>query len=212
MKKNWKKRLLLFILSLVLASSIISPSFTLALGNFDLSSVVVQTPINEYQADLAPGVKEKHYSFEGKDGKKIESFVVEVDTSNPTVSIEAGTPDDGEAFGLQPVRQQANAANGENHKVVAAVNADFYNMATGVPVGVVYKDGKAIKAQSGQEWNFFGIKKTGDAVIGNNAEYDGMKDQLQEALGGNAILVKDSLYARFGTIDDRFRSSKCFKP
>lgn len=191
MKKNWKKRLLLFILSLVLASSIISPSFTLALGNFDLSSVVVQTPINEYQADLAPGVKEKHYSFEGKDGKKIESFVVEVDTSNPTVSIEAGTPDDGEAFGLQPVRQQANAANRENHKVAAAVNADFYNMATGVPVGVVYKDGKAIKAQSGQQWNFFGIKKTGDAVIGNNAEYEGLKDQLQEALGGNAILVKD---------------------
>ena len=75
--------------------------------------------------------------------KKIESFVVDVDVQNPSVSIEAGTPNDGAAFGLQPVRQQANAANGDNHKVVAAVNSDFYNMATGEPIGVVYKDGRA---------------------------------------------------------------------
>ncbi len=191
MRKNWKKRILPIILSFALASSIVSPSLTSALGSFDLSSAVVKTPINEYQASLAPGVKEKKYSFEGKDGKRIESFVVDVDVHNPSVSIEAGTPNDGAAFGLQPVRQQANAANGDNHKVVAAVNADFYNMATGEPLGVVYKDGQAVKAQNGGSWKFFGMKKSGEAVIGGSTEYEGMKDQLQEALGGNAILVKN---------------------
>lgn len=178
-------------LSLALAGSLISPSITSALGGYDLNSVVVQTPINEYQADLAPGVKEKHYSFEGKDGKKIESFVVDVDLQNPSVSIEAGTPNDGTRFGLQPVRQQAKAANSENHTVVAAVNADFYNMATGEPLGIVYKDGQAVKAQNGTNWRFFGIKKSGEAIIGDATEYEGIKDQLQEALGGNAILVKN---------------------
>lgn len=192
MRKTWKKSLLPITLSFALVSSIVAPSITNALGSFDLSSALVQTPINEYQADLAPGVKEKHFSFEGKDGKKIESFVVDVDVHNPSVSVEAGTPNDGSAFGLQPVRQQAAAADGNSHKVVAAVNADFFNMATGEPNGVVYKDGQGVKSQYTNSWRFFGIKKTGEAVIGDSAEYEGMKDQLQEALGGNAILVRNA--------------------
>ncbi|MBM7691665.1 uncharacterized protein YigE (DUF2233 family)/predicted phosphodiesterase [Peribacillus deserti] len=191
MRRNRNKRILPFTLSFVLASSIFSPGYTSALGDFDLSSTLIQTPINEYRSDIAPGVLEKHYSFEGRDGKKIESFVVDVDFQNPSVAIEAGTPNDGPAYGLQPVRQQANAANGANHKVVAAVNADFYNMATGEPHGVVYKDGQAVKALNAASHKFFGVKKSGEAVIGDASEYVGMKDQLQEALGGNAILVKN---------------------
>ena len=191
MRKGWKRRFLPVTLSMALVGSIISPSLTSALGSFDLNSPIVQTPINEYRTDLAPGVVEKHYSFEGKDGKKIESFVVDVDVHNPSAAIEAGTPNDGTAFGLQPVRQQAAAADSENHKVVAAVNADFYNMATGEPNGIVYKDGQAVKAQYTPSEKFFGITKSGEAVIGDGALYEGMKDQLQEALGGNAILVKN---------------------
>jgi trimeric autotransporter adhesin len=191
MRKRWKKKILPTMLAFILAGSTLSPSLTSALGTFDLQSPIVQTPINQYKADLAAGVTEKHYSFEGKDGKKLESFVVEVDVHNNNLSIEAGTPNDGPAFGLQPVRQQAAAADGENHRVVAAVNADFYNMATGEPNGIVYKDGQAVKGKAGSSWNFFGIKKSGEAVIGTNAEYEGIKDQIQEALGGNAILVKN---------------------
>lgn len=191
MKNIVKKKVLPVALALTVISSTISPGITSALGEFDLTSEVVQTPINEYRADLAPGVKEKHYSFEGKEGKKIQSFVVDVDLHNPNVAIEAGTPNDGDAFGLQPVRAQANAANAENHKVVAAVNADFYNMATGEPHGIVYKDGRAIKDYIGRTWNFFGIKKDGGAIIGNASDYETIKTNLNEALGGNAILVKN---------------------
>ncbi|WP_462410768.1 phosphodiester glycosidase family protein [Neobacillus sp. Marseille-QA0830] len=192
MRRGWKRRFLPVTLSMALAGSVVSPGLTSALGSFDLSSPIVQSPINEYRADIAPGVVEKHYSFEGKDSKKIESFVVDVDVHNPSVAIEAGTPNDGTAFGLQPVRQQASAADSENHKVVAAVNADFYNMATGEPIGIVYKDGQAVKTQYSSSQRFFGITKSGQAVIGDGALYEGMKDQLQEALGGNAILVKNS--------------------
>ncbi|MFE1245476.1 hypothetical protein ACFW35_15200 [Fictibacillus sp. NPDC058756] len=158
MKNSWKMKLLPSALALSVISSSISPGLTSALGEFDLTSEIVQTPINEYRADLAPGVKEKHYSFEGKEGKKIESFVVDVDVHNPNVSIEAGAPNDEDGFGLQPVRAQANAADAESHKVVAAVNADFYNMATGEPHGIVYKVGRIIKDYNNRTWNFFGIK------------------------------------------------------
>ncbi|MQR97328.1 phosphodiester glycosidase family protein [Fictibacillus phosphorivorans] len=191
MKNHWKK-LFPTVLALSLMSPTLSPGSAIALGEFDLDSEIIQTPINEYRADIAPGVQEKHYSFLNKEGKKIESFVVEVDVHNSNVSIEAGTPNDENGFGLQPVRAQANAASEENHQVVAAVNADFYNMATGEPHGVVYKDGRAIKGTSGRTWNFFGIKKDGTAVIGNPSEYESIKVDLQEALGGNAILVRNS--------------------
>ena len=98
MKKEWRKRIVPISLSLVMASSIMIPNAS-ALGTFDVNSSIIQTPINEYQVDLAPGVKEKHYSFEGTDGKRMESFVVDVDVQNPNVAIEAGTPNDGDAFG-----------------------------------------------------------------------------------------------------------------
>ena len=86
-----KKRILAVTLSAVLAGSIFSPLNASALGGFDLQSTVVQTAINEYEAVLAPGVTEKHYTFEGKDGKKIESFVIDVDRQTPNISIVAGT-------------------------------------------------------------------------------------------------------------------------
>ena len=183
-----KKRILAVTLSAVLAGSIFSPLNASALGGFDLQSAVVQTAINEYEAVLAPGVTEKHYTFEGKNGKKIESFVIDVDRQTPNLSIVAGTA----STGLQPVRKQAASADGENHRVVAAVNADFFNFSTGEAVGIVHKNGQAVKTENSIiPHYFFGITKSGEAVIGGSEEYEGIKDQLQEALGGNAILVKD---------------------
>ncbi|MDQ0413311.1 phosphodiester glycosidase family protein [Mesobacillus stamsii] len=191
MKKKWGKGFKATVVYALMASTLISPASTFALGNFDLNSQVIQTPINQYNANLASGVTEKHYSFENKEGQKLESFVVEVDKQDPTIAIEAGTPNNGTAFGLQPVRKQAEAATGENHTVVAAVNADFYNMATGEPLGYVYKDGQPVKDKSLSSQEFFAIKKSGEAVIGTPGEFEGMKDQIKEALGGNAILVKN---------------------
>ncbi|KSU81937.1 Exopolysaccharide biosynthesis protein [Fictibacillus enclensis] len=191
MKIRWKRKMAPSALVLALVTSAIIPDTVTALGEFHLTSPLIKTPINEYTADLAPGVQEKHYSYENQEGKKIESFVVDVDLQHPGVSVEAGTPNDKGAYGLQPVRAQAKAADSENHKVVAAVNADFYNMATGEPLGVIYKDGRAVKEKNMNGWNFFGIKKSGQAIIGNASEYEGLKAELKEALGGNAILVKN---------------------
>lgn len=159
MKIRWKRKMAPSALVLALVTSAIIPDTVTALGEFHLTSPLIKTPINEYTADLAPGVQEKHYSYENQEGKKIESFVVDVDLQNPGVSVEAGTPNDKDAYGLQPVRAQAKAADSENHKVVAAVNADFYNMATGEPHGVIYKDGRAVKEKNMNGWNFLASRK-----------------------------------------------------
>ncbi len=190
--ENRKRRILGVSLSAMLAGSMFAPLNASALGPFDLHSTVVHTAINQYEETLAPGVTEKHYTFEGKDGKKIESFVIDIDRQTPNLSIEAGTPNDGTAYGLQSVQKQAASADRENHRVIAAVNADFFYFTNGEPVGIVHKNGQALKTDYNHNHYFFGITKSGEALIGGSEEYEGIKDQLQEALGGNAILVKNS--------------------
>lgn len=187
------RKIVAAVLSVLLTVGLFSPLHASALGPFELQhSSIVTRAINQYTAPLAPGVTEKHYTFEGRNGKKIESFVIDIAPKAPNISIEVGTPNDGLTFGLQPVSLQAASANGKNGKVVAAVNGDFFRFATGEPIGVVHKNGQAIKTENSIDNHyFFGITQSGEAVIGDSAAYAAIKEQLKEALGGNAILVKD---------------------
>ncbi len=176
--------------SILFASNVLNPVTASALGGFDLNSSVISNAINEYSVDIAPGVSESRYSFEDREGKMTEAFVVEMDMDNPEVSIEAGTPNNGVIFGTQTVRQQAAAESQEGHMVVAAVNGDFYNMANGEPFGIVFKDGREVKPGMFSDWRFFAITKDRKAVIGDVNYYNKIKSNIKEALGGQAILVK----------------------
>ncbi|GAA0085837.1 hypothetical protein UT300007_22760 [Clostridium sp. CTA-7] len=190
MNKKIKMRIASLLVSLSVLINFIPPTSVKALGDFGISSPAISKPINNYSVKLAPGVTEKGYTFEDVTGKRVESFVIEVDINNKNVSIEAATPNDESAYGLQPVRKQAEALLAKGEQVVAGVNADFYNMATGEPVGIFVKDGVVIKEQA-PGWKFFGILKDGTPVIGDSNKFNEVKGNLEEALGGNAILVKN---------------------
>lgn len=175
-----------------LLANMVGPINVQALGNFDIKSSFISKEINEQRINIAPGITQKVYTFRDNDNKKQQMFVVEVNTKDENVSIEAGTPNNKDSFGMQPVSLQARAEGSEEEQVIAAVNGDFYYMVTGEPIGIVYKDGRAIKARHDPKWNFFGVLKDGTPVIGDGKKYDEVKGDLEEALGGNAILVKDS--------------------
>jgi exopolysaccharide biosynthesis protein len=82
----------------------------------------------------------------------------------------------------------------DSSKVVAGVNADFFNLETGIPMGILYKDGVAMKdsfstgkQQQGLSW--MGIpKKKRQVVMGSK---DSTRPVLQEAAGGGVYLVKN---------------------
>ncbi|KPU43700.1 hypothetical protein OXPF_31420 [Oxobacter pfennigii] len=190
--KKFTKKVICFTATTVLISNCVLGSVTsYALGGFNLKSKIVDKAINEYRVDIAPGVTESRYSFIGNDGKKREVFVTNIDMENNSVSIEAGTPYDGDSIGLQTVRGQADAATSYNHTVVAAVNGDFFNMSTGEPFGIIYKDGRAVRPNYYSTWRFFGITKDNKAVIGDMSYYSQIGVTLKEAIGGQAIIVKD---------------------
>jgi len=101
------------------------------------------------------------------------------------------------------VLDQANAAQAKrsnpenedyyipNYQIVAATNADGFNMSNGTPSGVLVMDGIEWNAPNGN--GFFGITKEGKAVIGTTEEYNTIyKDQIRDAVSGFGItLVKD---------------------
>ena len=69
--------------------------------------------------------------------------------------------------------------------IVAALNADYYNMATGQPTGALIIDGHSYNPVNGRY--YFGITEEGQAVISNSEDTEG----LAYAVGGGTLLVKD---------------------
>ena len=69
--------------------------------------------------------------------------------------------------------------------IVAALNADYYNMATGQPTGALIIDGKSYNPVNGRY--YFGITEEGQAVISNSEDTEG----LAYAVGGGTLLVKE---------------------
>ena len=72
--------------------------------------------------------------------------------------------------------------------IAAALNADYYNMATGQPTGLLIIDGTVYNPSSGGY--YFGIDKNGKALISNDKSEDALAE-LSYAVGGGSLLVKN---------------------
>ena len=95
--------------------------------------------------------------------------------------------DDASSWSLTPTTTQAKAyeKNHPGETVVAAINADFFNMGTGEPMGALVMNGKIICQANGR--NYFGVTKDGKAVIRSTPDLS----DLQTAVGGDVILVNN---------------------
>ena len=180
-----------------------------------LAGDYVEIEENPYYSDfnietsnLAPGVtQETHYATTADD-KQIVYYLATADLSNENVTVYANYNESDPSLGWQMSRviDQANAAQArygdpesdeyiENYQVVAAINGDGYNMATGKPGGLLVMNGIEYNAPNAN--GFFGITKEGKAVIGTTDEYNKTyKDQLRDGIGAFGVtLVKDGKIA-----------------
>ena len=157
---------------------------------------------------LAPGITHETRYASTADGKQLAYYVTTADLSNPYVTVYANYNENDPAKGwkMSRVLDQANAAQAkygnpeseqyvENYQVVAAINADGYNMATGEPGGLLVMNGTEYHPINSS--GFFGITKEGKAVIGTTAEYNSTyKGQLRDGVGAFGVtLVKDGKIA-----------------
>ena len=155
--------------------------------------------VSETAYDLAPGVTEYVTYTNVKDGtnQNIDYFC-EVDLSKAKImagysGMENILENQTINWRMQTVSDQVKDAQAyftrteqyADSTIVAALNADYYNMATGQPTGALIIDGKSYNPVNGRY--YFGITEEGKAVISNSADTQG----LAYAVGGGTLLVKE---------------------
>lgn len=117
--------------------------------------------IEQEKLQIAQGVAQETMTILSERGRQ-EAFIMDIDLQDPTTSIQAGLPN-GNVAAMTTVRDQANAAVAAGKQVVGAVNGDFFNTSTGVPIGNVIHNGNLLKSSSRET---FGITEDGQALIG----------------------------------------------
>ena len=152
------------------------------------------TVIADDQSTLAPGVTLNEVVAYNKNNQRVEMYVTTVDLSVETVQVKANYMDNqNDVFGLQALSDQVAAMEAnypEPFKIVAGINASYYNTTTGQPNGAFVMEGKDVSA-NGDGFAFFAVLKDGTYMIGAKGEYSKYKGQIQEAIGGQQHIVKD---------------------
>ncbi len=156
---------------------------------------------------IAPGVTQTVNQATNVNGQQIVFFTATADVNREDVSIFANyaNNDPSNGWEMSTVSSQLKAAiennkDVENYNPVVGVNASFYNMNNGQPIGQFMMGG--VEYQSGSS-NFFGIKKDGTPVIGTGADYAAIKGELVDAVSTGEMLVKDGKSLHPNNVGDR---------
>ena len=165
----------------------LKPSFTPPPGYHVISSK---------KSTIVPGVEETEIIYNTPDGQNpVSGFLVDINLGS-SVNIMAASKDYNKR-GVQTVRKMAEAAERETGRnIVAAINADLNWSGTGASHGPLIIDDTI---HTDIPAPFFGIKKNGEAVIGDGALYSEIKHELSQAVKGMGWLVRDGEVVATGT-------------
>ncbi len=211
MKKSRVKKLLSLILCVMMVFGILpSAVFAANTGN-GASGYTSETHdvFKHTESTLAPGVEQYiNYAY-AKDGNQMVYYVATADITRDDVVVQTSYLKQHEngVMGMEKLTNQIAYANqkysnpedsqyiSEYYNVVAGVNASFYNMTTGQPVGITYIDGVSFGTSSYD--NFFAILKDGKTAvidyaknIGNYVDDEG-NSTIWQAAAGSQWLVRD---------------------
>lgn len=144
---------------------------------------------------VSEGIRETDVHYLSKTGYAMHIFILEVDLNNPKLKVEAGTPYNVDGYAMQTVPDMAKYLEPAEGRVLAGVNADFFNTSTGEPRGILVRNGKVLKTTwaNARSATFMGVRKNGQVFIGNRDDFAAMKDDFEDALGGGPMLVKDNM-------------------
>ncbi|PUA38251.1 metallophosphoesterase [Paenibacillus elgii] len=162
-----KTRSLALLLNLFIMFSLVSP-LGQALAADSLQTAFGQV-LDSRQMELGPGAKYTWQDMKLPQGlEKIHS--VEFDPKNKALDLQPGKTN-GKVYGMQGVTKMADDADAPGNRVIAAINGDFYDMATGVPLGLFMGDGEILTSPP-EKWGWlaFGLKNDGTTIYGFSPE------------------------------------------
>jgi len=155
------------------------------------NSELVSTVFWDTTFVVAPGVEETDIHYLSMKGLPMHMFVLKVDLKQEGVQLSPMTPYAATSFGMQSIPDMMEWVDEPGKKVVAGFNADFFDMASGTPRGVVHLDGAIIKGTPMVGRSVVGINTSGKPVIVHSDDYPLVKEELVDALGASNILLRD---------------------
>lgn len=159
--------------------------------------------VSETEYPLAPGITEYVTYSNERDGQNQNiDYFCEVDLSQAKImtgyaGMENILENQKINWRMQTVSGQVKdtqsyftrSKNYADYTIAAAINADYYNMATGQPNGLLLINGKVYN-QGNREY-YFGIKKDDGKAVISDDHSDAALNALSYAVAGGALLVKD---------------------
>ncbi|MDX9883334.1 MAG: phosphodiester glycosidase family protein [Prolixibacteraceae bacterium] len=152
---------------------------------------LIATIFSDSTYTVTEGVQATEMHYFSMTGYSTHVFIFEVDLSNPKLSIEVSTPNNKTVPSFQAMTVQATFEDSEGHKVWGGVNGSFFNTTTGAAHGLLYKEGTMVQLYSSTYPNFFALTKDKRALIAGSEIYGSVKDNIQEAVGGGVMLVRN---------------------
>ena len=159
------------------------------------------TPQTVQTETVAPGVIYRHLDCTDRNGAPVHAFLLEIDPALHTIYV--GTPDDGYAScGVRAtVPQMIKAAVRGGQDVVAAVNADFFDMfGDGHPSGLCVKNGRVV-ANADSARPFLGVQQDGTPVIASLREAPELLPRLSQAAAGLQRILRDGALCEWGPLE-----------
>lgn len=156
-----------------------------------LDSTLMSKMIQDTSFEIIPGITETNLYYLNTSGNPEAVYILKIKLKKHQLGLEAATPFNKDTFCRQTVTDQMQWENAPSHQVITGVNADFFNMKNGVPEEMEWKEGKMLKDGFMPRRSFMGVLKNGKVIIGDSLLYVRKKKHLEEALGGNQLLIKN---------------------
>ena len=172
------------------ATALIAVIFALALFDGAAYAASDRYDVTATKRSISAGVTEtKYYTNNETNDDQVVAYTVEVDLSQNTLFAGYKNYDSSGNWGLDTVRNHVSVAEkARGVKVVAAVNGDFFNMATGEPTGALVMNGKQVHASDNRI--YFAILKDSNKAVIRTGELQG--DEA-EAIGAASMLIQDGI-------------------
>lgn len=150
--------------------------------------------------ELSPGVTETDVSYQDPAGSPLHLFFLTVDTRNPGMALEAAIGGTFSAPALETVPDMAAAADRPGHRVVAAVNADFFSLQSPWdPYGIMVQASVPLKmTYLNTVEQFLAVLDDGQPYIGSVLELPTLTEHLIQALGGQPRLLENNVPTSLG--------------
>ena len=151
--------------------------------------------------EIADGLCYRHILYGDKAGAPVHAFLLEIDSQKNTLYI--GTPQDGyESVGVRAtVPDMIDAAVRNGQLVLAATNADFFDMfGDGHPSGLCVKNGKVI-ANGDIDRPFIGVLRDGTPVVARLSEQPQLPENIYQAAAGLQMIVCDGKLSQWGPLE-----------